>query len=110
MVERVSLKYPRNWTETRRILNSLDFRWIESTKIKDKHRRLKEWISIARDANIFYRAAKEHEDIAMDVVEYVKINEPFIKLMVETVNLNFHKRNLRAIEVWMRSKKIPIQR
>lgn len=110
MFERISLKYPRNWTETKRILKSLDIRWIESAKIQDKHRRIKEWINIARDANVFYKAAKEREIMSLDAVEYVKENESFVKLMVETVNLNFHRKNLRTIESWMSSKKIPIQR
>lgn len=109
MASRVFLKYPRTWTETRHILKSLDLRWNDSTKIQDKHRRLKVWVAIARDANAFFQAAKDHEKTAQIAVEYVRDHESFVKLMVETVNLNFHRKNIKAIETWMRSKKIPIQ-
>lgn len=110
MFQRVSIAYPKNWTETKQLLGSLEARWNLSMKITDKRQRMKEWLNIARDANFFYELSKDKERTAQDAVNYVKHNEPFVKLIVETVNLNFYKRNLRAIEQWMRTKKIPIRK
>jgi hypothetical protein len=107
---RVSITYPRNWTETKNLLRSLDRRWEIAMRIPTKHHRMKEWINLSREANIFYKTSKEKVSILQEFVESIKDECSFADLVKQNINLNFHKRNVKIIEEWMMSKKMPIRK
>jgi len=103
----IPITYPRNAGEARRIFAILDTRWTELINIPDRRRRAKEWIKLVRDVTQIHKESFEHIELANSEVNKAKETCSFVKIISSTVNLNFHQKNRRVLEKWMRSKKIP---
>ena len=114
---RVTITYPRNQTEARRIFAHLDSRWAEMLKQPDKRATSRQWLNIVADVNALYRKANEEVTSFQKEVEGLRtvykkatlLEKPsaFAAMMGKTVKLNFHQWLLRATKDWMRRKKIP---
>lgn len=109
MEPRLQIRYPRTWTETMEILNNLEYRLnkLNESKSTDKHRRAKNWIQIVQEINIFRSMAERKVKESKDNLELLKKQTGCSKIIKANFELNFHQRNLRAIEAWISLKRVP---
>ena len=117
MHSRMPIKYPRSWTEARRIFKSLDVQWSNMKKHQDKRYRSREWIIIVGHLNHLYKMATEESMKVEKSLEAKRevyksasiINKPygFAAIMGTIVELNFHKKILRTTKLWMKTNRIP---
>jgi len=116
MHNRISIVYPRSWSETRRIFLILDDRWSKMITADDKRLAQREWVSISEQIKDLYKESVKrcHEEenklkkLRSDYKKASSVDGPklFAEMMSSGVNINFHNKVLKTAKKWMKKRRI----